>query len=353
MIRADRIVADGDDMFLYRVMIADTNILKNLKKNPENRILEAQKTESFLYTTMHGTITVMKDAIHIAAFYAFKQIADEDISLLQKELKEFGETRDMRGLVLLAKEGINGTVCASAEAISQWKDLMIQKFGSMNFNDSFADEHVFPRWHVKVRKEIVSLKQDDVHPSGLHRHLTPEEFQETIINEDVVLLDTRNTYETAVGTFENAIDPSIQSFQEFSDFVSKNELPKDKKILMFCTGGIRCEKALIEMEKQGYENVYQLKGGILSYIKQFPNGKFKGECFVFDHRVSVDQALEPSKIYALCPTCGDPADQHISCEKCGKESINCVACLQDPDQKVCSKDCRYHVQRLKNQKIAA
>ncbi len=112
---------------------------------------------------------------------------------------------------------------------------------------------------------------------------------------------------------------------------------------MCCTGGIRCEKAIIEMEKHGYTDVYQLKGGILSYMREFPEGKFKGECFVFDHRVAVGKNLEPSRRYALCPHCGDPGDQPLGCMRCGKECKVCMMCIKEEAKKTCSKDCRNKV----------
>ncbi len=138
--------------------------------------------------------------------------------------------------------------------------------------------------------------------------------------------------------FEGAIDPKLKMFSEFPSFVEKCGIPKNKKVLMYCTGGIRCEKALLEMEKQGYKNVYQLKGGILQYLKDCPNQKFKGECFVFDHRTAVGQQLEPSNRYSLCPHTGDPADLHITCSRCNKTAVVAAHC-DDIQKQSCSKDC--------------
>lgn len=282
----------------------------------------------------------MTPRISIAAFYAFVPVSAEQLPALQAELKQFGAARNMRGLVLLAEEGINGTVCGTPEVIAEWKALITQKFGEMRFNDSAADELVFPRWMVKIREEIVGLKQKDVHPNGEHRHLSPQEWHAMMEQEDVIIIDTRNTYETDIGTFENAVDPRIQTFQEFADYAANANLPKNKKILMCCTGGIRCEKAIIEMEKHGYTDVYQLKGGILSYMREFPEGKFNGECFVFDHRVAVGKNLAPSTRYALCPHCGDPGDQSLSCVQCNNDCKVCARCMKEDHCKTCSKDCR-------------
>lgn len=288
----------------------------------------------------------MESPITITAFYTFTPIEESDLETKQEEIHAFGKQNNMRGLVLLATEGINGTVCGTPEVIAQWKELLEQHFGEMIFKDSKADELVFKRWFVKIRNEIVSLRQSDVHPNGEHKHLSPEEWDRVMEEEDVVVLDTRNAYETEVGVFEGAVDPELSNFQEFPEYLRTSPIPKDKKVLMYCTGGIRCEKALIEMEKHGYDNVYQLEGGILAYMAKFPNGKFKGECFVFDKRVSVDQDLKPSQRYATCPHCGNPGDQKIDCRLCGAEGTVCVHCTaNDKAKETCCKDCAYRYKR--------
>jgi UPF0176 protein len=156
-----------------------------------------------------------------------------------------------------------------------------------------------------------------------------------------VIVDARNDYEYAIGKFKGAIDPSIKTFSEFPEFVKKGELPKDKKVMMYCTGGIRCEKALLEMEKQGYSDVYQLEGGILAYLQQFPEGNFEGECFVFDKRVAVDQHLQPSQTYHICPHCGNPGTLEVNCLACNKQAIVCYGCAKEERHKTCSKNCAY------------
>lgn len=157
-------------------------------------------------------------------------------------------------------------------------------------------------------------------------------------SEDTVLLDTRNSYETAIGKFRGAVDPGIEAFHEFPGFIQKAGLPKNKTVMMYCTGGIRCEKALLEMEKQGYEHVYQLEGGILAYLEQFPDKNFEGECFVFDHRVAVDQHLRPSTVYGLCPHCGHAGNVEIRCS-CGTVQKVCSTCYSTASRKTCSKRC--------------
>lgn len=283
----------------------------------------------------------MSDLIHITASYAFLPLSAEQLSVLQQELIAFGKEHDMKGLMLLASEGINSTVSGSSDAIKAWKERLQEFKSDIVFKDSTAEKPVFRRWSVKLKKEIVSLQQPDVHPNGHHRHITPAEWNEMMQREDVVIVDARNDYEVAIGKFQGAIDPKIKTFSEFPEYVKESAIPKDKKILMYCTGGIRCEKALLEMEKQGYKDVYQLEGGILNYLQQCPDQKFEGECFVFDKRVSVDQELKPSQVYHICPHCGNPGTLNISCVACKKEQVVCVGCAAEEHRKTCSKNCAH------------
>lgn len=287
----------------------------------------------------------MPASLSITASYAFVPIETSRLEELRREITAFGAEREMKGLVLLASEGINSTVLGNTQAIAEWKELMAKTFGPMEFKDSEADRQVFRRWSVKIKPEIVGLKDPRVRPQGKHRHLSPEEWHAMLAEEDVVIVDARNSFEYAVGKFRNAIDPGTRAFHEFPAAVAKAAIPKDKKVLMYCTGGIRCEKALIAMEAQGYENIYQLDGGILGYLEKFPEGKFEGECFVFDHRVAVDGTLRPSKVFGLCPHCGDPGDMAIRCG-CGKEQKICSICAKDEAKRTCSKRCAH--ERRKN-----
>jgi len=285
-------------------------------------------------------------SISITTFYLFTPLPKEEIARLEKRFHRFARWHRMRGLVILAPEGINGTVAGSHFAIARFKKLLTQEVGEMLCKDSFAPEKPFTRWSIKIRKEIVSLKNASILPeSDENYHLSPEEWHRTMQEEDVVLLDTRNSYETEIGMFKNAVDPKLKHFQFFPDFVRKSNISKDKKVLMYCTGGIRCEKALIEMQSQGYKHVYQLKGGILQYLKEFPNGFFKGECFVFDHRTSVDKNLQPSQLYTLCPHCGDPGKERIECRHCRMKAVVCEKCLVNEWKETCSKNCAHVIER--------
>ena len=151
----------------------------------------------------------------------------------------------------------------------------------------------------------------------------------------------RNRYEIEIGKFQSAIDFGIDEFSEFPEKLSQSGLDKNAPVLMYCTGGIRCEKALIHMREQGYTDVAQLDGGILNYLKEIPESDFTGECFVFDYRVAVDTQLEPTKQYRLCPHCGQPAKTPLSCVQCGRAEVICTAC-HTQGQRTCSKNCAHH-----------
>ena len=279
---------------------------------------------------------------YVSAHYKFIPLEEKNVDAICDDLFAFGEKIHMSGLVLIGTEGLNGTVAtASQELLDAWKTKLESIFGEITFKDSYSDEQPFKRWFVKIRPEIVSLGDTNIVPNGKNNHLSPEEWDAMIDSEDVVILDTRNDYETEIGIFEGAVDPKLHCFQEFPDYVKHCDIPKDKKVLMYCTGGIRCEKASMEMQKQGYENVYQLDGGILKYMQERPRKKWKGECFVFDHRVAVNEDLKPSERYGLCPHCGDPGDRHIVCEHCQKPGMMCVRCIKSMNRQTCSKDCAY------------
>lgn len=285
--------------------------------------------------------------VSITAFYKFFILTKAQIQNIQKELREFGKKHALRGLIILAEEGINGTVSGTSKTIPVFQKALRSHFGEMLFKNSISVSQPFRRWFVKIRPEIVSIGNSQAIPPEKYHSLSPEEWQHAIETEDVIVLDARNTYETRIGKFKHAIDPQIRKFQEFPQFVQQCDIPQEKKILLYCTGGIRCEKALMTMEEQGFKNIFQLEGGILKYLEQFPDKNFEGECFVFDHRTAVDQNLQPSKKYALCPHCGDPGDQTIPCVLCKKTCKVCSECRHSPEKHTCSKSCAYHYSRKK------
>ncbi len=293
------------------------------------------------------TSALSSPEIQIAAFYHFASVAPEKVDELAKRLEEMGVERDLRGLIIFASEGINGTICGATQAdVLEYLVAVssLLDFPRLDPKWSEAPSWPFKKFRVRVREEIVTLGKPEVQPLAPKSptHLSPEEWNRAMEEDDTLVLDTRNWYETRIGKFTGAIDPKISEFQNFGTYLEESGIPKDKKVLIYCTGGIRCEKALVEMNNKGFSNVYQLDGGILNYLAQFPNQKFEGECFVFDHRVAVDQNLKPTTFYKMCPHCGQPADQTIQCLRCDQDALVCVECIEKPQYKTCSKNCSYH-----------
>jgi UPF0176 protein len=297
--------------------------------------------------------------VQIAAFYHFGPVPPKNsthstgsIETLRAQLEDSGRQLGLKGLVILAVEGMNGTVCgATQEIVLEWltRTSSLLGFPYLSPKWSTAPVDPFRRFGVRIRDEIVTLGKPEIQPlaPGSKTHLTPDEWDEMMASGDAVVLDTRNWYETRIGTFKGAIDPKTEEFSEFSKVVNEKaqagEIPKNKKVMIFCTGGIRCEKAIVEMQNSGFNEVYQLGGGILNYLAQKPHGNFEGECFVFDHRVAVDQDLQPSVQYSLCPHCGQPADQLMDCIRCEASTQICVTCAEKEDAlKTCSKNCANH-----------
>ncbi|MBB6053249.1 rhodanese-related sulfurtransferase [Armatimonas rosea] len=289
----------------------------------------------------------------IAAFYRFVPLTPERVLALRDQLLSLGKAQGIQGLILLATEGINATICALPEALAAFKTALVAlpEFADLTFKDSFSETPAFRRLTIQIREEIVTAELPGLYPTSTqHRHLAPKEWHALLERgeDEVVVVDTRNTYETKIGKFKGAVAPPIRQFSEFGRFIDENPLPQDKTVLIYCTGGIRCEKAILALEEKGYENVYQLDGGILNYFAEFPDGgAFEGECFLFDHRVAVDSKLQPSQQYSLCPHCGDPATESFACGYCKGAGQVCEACAGKPHcGKACTKNCAYHLRRL-------
>ena len=284
---------------------------------------------------------------YVTTFYSFKKLTN--LEQVQSELEAQAQKLEMTGLIILGPEGFNATVSASSqENLAAFQNFIRDFFGVPDqfFKDSESHRAPFRRFKVKIREEIVTAGIPELTPEGQvkNHHLSPTEWNQVLKEEkDVLVIDTRNWYETKIGTFKNAVNPKIDKFTEFPDYVEKNPIPKDQKMLIFCTGGIRCEKGILELQRQGFKNVYQLDGGILNYLKEFPDDQFEGECFVFDHRVAVDQHLKPTDKYGLCPHCGQPSEIKITCKRCDTEELICVDCKElEWKQETCSKNCAHH-----------
>lgn len=267
----------------------------------------------------------------VCAFYKFTSL--ENLPLLQKRIKEFAEPYGTNGTILIAPEGINGTIAAPEGQLKHVIDFLDQEFGvnAGELKYSWASERPFTRFKVRVKKEIITMRQPKADPTKVvGTYVEPEDWNELLDDPDVVVLDTRNTYETKVGIFDGAVDPQTEKFTEFSDFVEQELDPqKNKKVAMYCTGGIRCEKASAYMLAKGFDEVYHLKGGILKYLETIPaeESKWKGECFVFDKRVAVGHGLEEGK-YKQCFGCRMPLNPEDVKSKAYEPGVSCPHCIE-------------------------
>ena len=284
----------------------------------------------------------------ITTFYKFVSLPESELAARKALLEEKAREHGVFGLIIMGTEGINATVAARGERLAGFKDFLrsLPGMSDMLFKDSHSMQKPFRRFKVKIRDEVVTFEFPEPIADGKNNHLTPAEWNGVLEGDDpYVMIDTRNWYETKVGIFEGAEDPEIETFTDFKQYVADRKLEKDQKVLLYCTGGIRCEKALPYMQSLGYKDVYQLEGGILKYLEEFPTGKFKGECFVFDHRVSVDAGLAPSQTWSLCPHCGNPGKEPVVCQNCGTDAVICECCLENSTLHACSKNCAHHLGR--------
>lgn len=284
-------------------------------------------------------------SIVISTGYYFFNMDDAQVEQFKSDLEALAEKCGTRGLIITGKEGMNTTFSNSQETADEFKAGLCNLVGTdVWFKDSYNHKHPFNEFKVKIRKEIVTIGREDFLPNNQNtHHLSPAEWDRVLKEEDPIVIDTRNDYEVEIGKFKTAHDPKIQEFTQFGDYVKSQNFDKDKKVLIYCTGGIRCEKGIYEMKEQGFNNVYQLEGGIINYLKEYPNEEFEGECFVFDYRVSVDQELNQTSKYRLCPHCGQPSGKKIECIQCGEEEYVCQKCIDsDPHLETCSKNCAHH-----------
>jgi UPF0176 protein len=279
------------------------------------------------------TLNATETSYLTAAFYKFVDLpdyADRRASLLA-----FCEAHNVKGLILLAREGINSTIAGMPEDVHAVLAYLRQdpKLADLEHKESVSNKAPFHRMKVRLKKEIVTLSVDGISPiKRVGQYVKPEDWNALISAPDVVLIDTRNDYEVEIGTFKGAVDPQIQSFSQLPDWVKQAKALEAKngqkpRVAMFCTGGIRCEKSTSLMLEHGFEDVYHLQGGILKYLELVPPEKslWEGECFVFDERVSVGHGLQTGP-HGLCRACRQPltaADQAsvkfeagVSCPKC-------------------------------------
>lgn len=274
----------------------------------------------------------------VAALYKFIDLPY--FQTLRAPLTQEAERLDIRGTLLLACEGINGTISATVDSMRIFLEFLKTQTGilDLEYKESFAEKHPFFRLKIRLKKEIVTLGQPQV---NVHKkvgtYVEPSQWNALITDPDVLVIDNRNAYEIEMGTFQGAINPKTQSFRQFPGYIQENLDPTvHKKVALFCTGGIRCEKSSSYMLDSGFETVYHLKGGILKYLEQIPasDSLWQGECFVFDQRVGLQHGLTEGT-YAVCFGCRHPLSLAEKQSPYYQEGIHCSRCYdqQTPEKR--------------------
>jgi UPF0176 protein len=271
----------------------------------------------------------MGETVVVAALYKFVTL--DDFHQMREPLLDRCIAADTRGTLLLAREGINGTIAGSRQGVDQVLAYLRSdpRFADLQHKESVDDHLPFHRMKVKLKKEIVTMGVEGIDPNVcVGSYVRPQDWNELVNDPDVLLLDTRNDYECGIGSFKGAVDPHTVNFREFPDFVRSHLDPaKHKKVAMFCTGGIRCEKASAFMLNEGFEEVYHLQGGILKYLEEVPQAEstWDGECFVFDNRVAVDHQLEKGQ-YDQCYGCRHPITEQDKLSEKYEKGVCCPLC---------------------------
>lgn len=272
-----------------------------------------------------------KETIVVCALYKFTIL--DDYKALKDPLLELLLNHQIKGTLLLAREGINGTIAGSRDSVNQVQNWLNSdaRFENMSYKESYHETNPFHRTKVKLKKEIVTMGVEDIDPKEIvGTYIKPKDWNSLISDPEVLLVDTRNDYEVHIGTFKHAINPKTETFREFPNYVKDNLDPnKHKKVAMFCTGGIRCEKSTAFLKQQGFEDVYHLEGGILKYLEEIPEDKslWEGECFVFDNRVAVNHKLEKGQ-YDQCNACRLPITEEDKLHSKYMEGVSCSHCYE-------------------------
>ena len=272
----------------------------------------------------------------VAAFYNFSSIIDHEILLIKEELTHLATKQEIKGTILLAYEGVNGTVCGTENAIVQFIETLekLLKVSEINVKYSWTEKQAFRRFKARKKKEIVTIGIKQVNPSkSVGKYIKAGEWNEFLEDPSNVVIDTRNEYEIKIGNFKGALNPHTSSFREFPAWVQKHLKPlieenPSLKIGMYCTGGIRCEKATSFLIEEGFSDVYHLEGGILKYLEDVSAEKslWNGECFVFDQRVSLDHDLLPGS-HRMCHACGLPISPEDLKKPTYIKGLQCEACV--------------------------
>lgn len=274
--------------------------------------------------------------IVVSALYKFVTL--DDFETLRKPLLKVMIDHQIKGTLLLAKEGINGTVASDrkgTDALLTWL-RSDPRFANIETKESYEDEIPFYRSKVKLKKEIVTMGVENIDPKKIvGTYVKPENWDALITDPEVLLIDTRNDYEVNIGQFKGAINPKTETFRQFSQYVADNLDPeKHKKVAMYCTGGIRCEKSTAYLKQQGFDEVFHLEGGILKYLEQIPeqNSSWEGECFVFDNRVAVNHKLEKGQ-YDQCYACRYPITENDKKSEQYVQGVSCPHCYHKVSEK--------------------
>ena len=272
----------------------------------------------------------------VAAFYNFISIHEQQITLIKEELSKIATDQEIKGTILLASEGVNGTVCGPENGIVHFIQTLekLLQISDISVKYSWSEKQAFRRFKARKKKEIVTIGLKEVKPSkAVGKYVKANEWNEFLEDPDTVVIDTRNEYEIKIGSFPGALNPHTSSFRDFPEWVQKHLKPlieknSSLKIGMYCTGGIRCEKATSYLIEEGFSDVYHLEGGILKYLEDvsLEQSLWDGECFVFDQRVSLDHQLLPGT-HRMCHACGLPISPEDLKKPTYIKGIQCEACV--------------------------
>lgn len=292
-------------------------------------------------------------SILVATFYQFVPLADR--VEWQRSLQQVCQEQGIKGTILLALEGINATIAGTPSAIAAVLAVLRQdpRFANLTVKESWHETPPFERLKVRLKQEIVTLGQPDVNPCDrVGTYVRPQDWNMLLADPEVLVIDTRNDYEVSIGTFQGAQNPQTRSFREFPTYVQTHLDPQHhRKVALFCTGGIRCEKATSYLLQQGFEEVYHLEGGILKYLETVPAAEslWQGECFVFDERVAVQHGLEVGT-HDLCRSCGHPISAADKASPQYEAGITCPHCYH---QLTPEKRARQEARRQQTQQQSA
>ncbi len=288
----------------------------------------------------------------VSSFYKYVEV--ENPTEIQNEILRLCESLSLKGRILLGEEGINGSVYGAEENIKKFMDNIKNNslFCDIEFKTQITNKPAFRKLFVRIRKEVVHFG-NNVDLKNTAKFVTPSQLKEMLDkNEEIVLVDMRNDYEAKIGRFKNSITLSMKNFRDLPKVMNEIENLKEKKIVTYCTGGIRCEKASAYLKENGFENVMQLKGGILKFGEEFPDTYWEGKCFVFDDRLAVDLNSNKNALNN-CVWCSSPCDDYINCHNldCDKLFICCEDC-KESNNKSCSEECSNAPKRRKEYVLA-